>query len=279
MNYVPPSSQIKYTTWVQSIYSNISPERLAGLLLLEQSLHEMQKTQGVRGSARRWRTPSSPALINLSSRLEGRCFPAAVLSTGGNELLLPCTLRLDDQKINTLTLTLQKTERLAKRKEIKKLGHGAPTEMSSQRNKHQLILQAPDADSPRWPHPDNKGTLQRPAQRWFINMHYLLCKVLCRFPLCFISDAFPLWVRFMPGWIIPFLCSFCAAGFVCLTLYCVVISLFQLLCTCSPPYRHHPTRGRHETQPTGRPGVSALCLLQKHTVIGTALKSLWFFFF
>lgn len=44
------------------------------------------------------------------------------------------------QKINTLTLKLQRIENLDKRQERRKSGHWAPREMNSQKNKLQFIL-------------------------------------------------------------------------------------------------------------------------------------------
>lgn len=54
-----------------------------------------------------------------------------------------------------------------------------------------------------WRHTDIQEILQRPAQRLFIDMHYLLFKVSCRFQLCFISVVSHLCMRFMSDLIIP----------------------------------------------------------------------------
>lgn len=52
--------------------------------------------------------------------------------------MLPHPLKLDYEKMNTLTLKLQKVENLAELQEIRKLGHRIPTEIGLSKNKCQL---------------------------------------------------------------------------------------------------------------------------------------------
>jgi hypothetical protein len=157
----------------------------------------MQKAQGAHASARRLRSLGS----------QSRCQPLVLSSispscSGGTAFLLQfykqeevsycCYIHsyLTIKKINTLTLKGQGVENLAKHWKRRKLGHWAPTEMSSEKNKHLLLPPAANVDSPWWHRTDIKGTLQGPAQAQFINMHYLLGKMSCQFHLCFISVAF-----------------------------------------------------------------------------------------
>lgn len=142
VNYVLPSLQIKYTTWVQSIYSNASPERLTGRCC--SNIHCV-----------RCREPEEPAAL-----LEDEGLPAPtpwpapgilIHLSEGPRLLTRCsfinsrqwatvvTYAHAYQKINTLTL-LQRIENLDKRQERKEIRSLGTQRNEFAENKLQFIL-------------------------------------------------------------------------------------------------------------------------------------------
>lgn len=108
-------------------------------------------------------------------------------------------------------------------------------------------------------------------------MHYLLPKVSCRFHLCLISVAFPWWMQLMPELITPFPVVsrrvFCTSLCVCCH-QCASATRDLFSSLTAPPHQW----AAWDT-PCGQTQSTALCSLQKHTVIGITLKPLFFFLF